>query len=378
MARSRYDPREVERFSRAWWLAGLRSGLWVVVATLLIWVYADLEFTDTADFTATLMLASEGRDDLAMRDVDANDPLELRGTDLAAVEVTFRARGSRGAINLAKEKLAKQGGIIRYDLTQAATPYQVGVHNLNLQELLNASDPIASAGLTVVSVSRPNARTLPLALDRAIRVPGIEVVFQWTGADLERWQAFPARVDLTIAEGYWRKVQAEAPRPQLYTERVDLQNAPGEPNTPVTVSIEPRIGREGYPVRLSQPDVLVEYRFSEQTSEATLKVPVRLLIPHTWAEDNTWQQYILRKRDPAAWLVSLQIRGPRKDLERLKPEDVDAYVVLAEQDKRWLESWDTKAIQVHFAAGYESLQLVNQPAPLSLKLEPRPAGGTPP
>ena len=42
------------RFSRSWWFAQARALAWTAVITLLIWIYADLEFTEVHEFTITV------------------------------------------------------------------------------------------------------------------------------------------------------------------------------------------------------------------------------------------------------------------------------------------------------------------------------------
>ena len=42
---------ESQRFSRPWWTEGFKTLLWVAVVTVLIWVYADMRFTDHRTLT---------------------------------------------------------------------------------------------------------------------------------------------------------------------------------------------------------------------------------------------------------------------------------------------------------------------------------------
>ncbi len=49
---------DLDRFSRDWWISGARTLLWVAVVTILIWVYADMRFTDRRTLLATVRLST--------------------------------------------------------------------------------------------------------------------------------------------------------------------------------------------------------------------------------------------------------------------------------------------------------------------------------
>ena len=51
-----YYMSEEPRFSRRWWLRGLRTLFWIALISVLIWLYADLEHSKEREFRATIRL----------------------------------------------------------------------------------------------------------------------------------------------------------------------------------------------------------------------------------------------------------------------------------------------------------------------------------
>ncbi|GAF97127.1 unnamed protein product, partial [marine sediment metagenome] len=93
MTNGSFDSLDVPRFSRRWWGGATRTLLPVMLVTTLIWVYADLEFTDTEEFSAKIRLT-----------VGKTNGLELlSGSELA---VTFTLRGNRSGLDAFRGRLA--------------------------------------------------------------------------------------------------------------------------------------------------------------------------------------------------------------------------------------------------------------------------------
>ena len=119
MAMSRYYTEEIPRFSRRWWLQTGRNTFWIFVVTVLIWVFADLEFTDDEELRATIRMTIGNSKDLVL--LDRNDAQQRD------VNVTFRVQGSRGSLNNYVQELQKVregSAIIEYDLTKARIMYR--------------------------------------------------------------------------------------------------------------------------------------------------------------------------------------------------------------------------------------------------------------
>ena len=141
-----------------------------------------------------------------------------------------------------------------------------------------------------------------------------------------------------------------------------------------TVAVVPFVS--GVPVQPDQPTVEVQLRVSQATEEKKLKVAVRIETPLVWAEDDTWQRFVLKPEDPLGWQKEITFRGPPKEIQKLRPEDVDAYVVLNDDDKSKTESWLPHLLEIRVPRDLQ-VQVVGPKPTLNLRLDPRPAA-TPP
>ena len=105
MVRHERKPADVSRFSRRWWIAGLHTLFWVVLVTVLIWIYADMEFTDTAKIIATIKL-----------DTGESGQLELLSRTELPVE--FEISGSRSSLEDFQRELDEAGALLSYDVSR--------------------------------------------------------------------------------------------------------------------------------------------------------------------------------------------------------------------------------------------------------------------
>ena len=64
--RELYNLIEPDRFTRSWWLAHLRGGMWVVLVTAFLWIWADVEFTDQMELSATVQLTTAPSSNLVL------------------------------------------------------------------------------------------------------------------------------------------------------------------------------------------------------------------------------------------------------------------------------------------------------------------------
>ncbi len=457
-----YDSQEPVRFSRQWWAKGTRNFIWVALVTMLIWVYADLEKTDSRDLSVKvrlstgssgdITLASPGEIevkftvrgsnssierysrelsdqgwlvpvDVAQRGVrlgentlqtaeDILDPLtgisgrglaivaidprfikislarpqeEFRptlvlytgaGKDLALLDKTdlarreiklaLRLQGSRDALAKFGRELTDSNSELRFDLT----PLGVGKHDLNLAaDVLARMDAITSRELTVVSAMPPTAA---VELDRVLFVPDVEVRFRSTGATIGEAVVRPPTMGLYVAKSRWDEVLRAQPKPVMETVTVDLANAATD--KPLTVPIDPYIAT--VPIKPQQPTVDVDVKISQLTGEKTLTIPVRLLTPQAWAEDGTWDHFVLKRKDPSDWRKKVTFRGAKKDVERLQAEDVDAYVVMNDNDKLPTTSWLSRDVELRLPKDLQ-LQVVGDKPKVDFRFDARVAPPAP-
>ena len=103
----------------------------------------------------------------------------------------------------------------------------------------------------------------------------------------------------------------------------------------------------GVPVELDKASISVEIQVLRRTVSKTISISVRLLAPPTWVENGVWKEYQFKRKDPLEWLREITVQGPREDLDKLDPKNVDAYVVLVEGDKKPV-SWSQRKVIVRF------------------------------
>ena len=105
----------------------------------------------------------------------------------------------------------------------------------------------------------------------------------------------------------------------------------------------------------------------QPTDRKTLTVSVLALIPPAWTSDGTWEKYRLVGKTPMEWRKEITVSGSKKDLGKLKAADIDAYIVLREEDKKG-SSWWTGDVTVRLPAG--QLKLVGEAPKVQYRLEP--------
>ena len=109
---SRFRPSSSQRFSGPWWTEQVRTFTWVIVVSVLIWVYADMEFTENKDFTMPLHFKVSPGSKLAL--LSDND-----------IEMTFRVRGNHGSLEKFEELKKSNGNRMEIDVSDFPPPAPV-------------------------------------------------------------------------------------------------------------------------------------------------------------------------------------------------------------------------------------------------------------
>ena len=136
------------RFSGQWFLSALRTLGWVAVITALIWVYADLDRTETKQVNAKLVIHA---------DSTRNAMVVLGPKQIA---VAFQVKGSSYAIS----QLAKRSEL-KYD---AAKDLGEGVHpDVSVKELLGRLDELRAAPFEIIGLPKPPSITIHLERTKA-------------------------------------------------------------------------------------------------------------------------------------------------------------------------------------------------------------------
>ena len=346
------------RFSRAWWLSTGHDFFWVAVVTLLGWIYADVLQTKDIPLKATLILTTGAKD--------------LGLLSQANHDVAFTVYGNRGSLDRFERWLRDRGSTIRYDVSR---DHRAGQYTLLSADLITRAAGLEEVGLTVRS---SDPMSIPVRLDQ-VEPHTVRVRFDHTDATFANGtqpQITPSELDVRATTTAWDRIVAGATegKPELLTERLDLKNAATGTSLTRRVSVVPSIN--GVPIELEVKYVTVTYQISQRTKNKTIKVPVQVLAPPMWFEDDTWIKHVLKRRDPIKWLAEITVSGSTKDIDQLKTENVRAYVRLTESDKKPIKTYLNRKVIIEFPPDLD-VQIVDDPPPtVNLRLDPRPA--TPP
>lgn len=343
-----------ERFSPGWFLQKARNLFYIALVTVLIWVYADMEFTDTAEIRATIQLTAAGNPQLVLLSKPAQD-------------VQFTLRGDRSTLEQFRQDLLQKGSILPpFDVTGR---HGAGTYAIPTREIIEQAGGAAKAGLSVVAAS-PAA--VSVVVDTRLQIRDVPVQVDYANATLAGPPTVvPAKVDLVVPQSRWKSLPPDV-APEVKTVRLDLKNvSPDKPMTFKNVELVPAIGPIG--VEFQPATVTVTVQVSQATETRTFTVAVRTLDPATWAEDGTWDEFKLDRKEPAEWVRPIQVTGSRKDLDQLKGENLQAYIPLTDDDKKPVASWLTREVVVRFPEDL-NLKLVGEKPSVQFKMIKRTPG----
>lgn len=344
----RFYNQRLGTWSRGGVLGSLRMVLWVSLITMLVWVYADMEFTRDREFRVTIRLTTGSSSTLV---IVADNKIQPSHEEQVVVKVA----GSQSGLDAFGLKLKTKDMTLEYDLSDRPP----GLTSIPSDEIVRKLAQPVQEGLTLVSVS---PATLSVSLDERVTIQDVPVKFEYTGADLVSDPVItPAKVSVKIAKSQLAQLKE---KPALRTVRANLQRIEG-PDTELMADIDPLI--EGVQVTPEPSRVKVALHVGELTQRKTFKTSVGVLMPTVWLEDDTWSKYRLVRKEPADWAnLEVTVAGAKEALEKLRPEDIDAYITLKEDHKRNTpESWEFGKVTVRMSEG-QNLR-VDRVDPLTLE-----------
>jgi len=345
------------RFSRRWWTQLARDLFWVALVSVLVWVYADRKVTETKTFVTTVRLTTGKSADLVVL-----EKTEWRG-------VIYKVEGSREALDH-YERQAKES--VSYDVSPQvagdakAFPRAISI---SVAEVLNQDRDIAGRGLKVTSAENPDTITARLDRLRTVAVP-VELVY----SKAELVDPPKPTVEIAVPESNWQEILKAQPNPAIRTVEKDLSGKPAGKPIPVTFDLIGEIASVS--VRLGQNSIEVPVTISQTTDTIAMTASVRVLMMSGDWED--LRKFDLVVKDKAEWRPEIRITGATKDLVTLQPKDIEAYIVLTDDDKKPVESWlPPKPVQVRFPAAL-GLRLDGNPPTVTFKLQRRPEAAVTP
>lgn len=373
MSKTTYYSQQPATFSREWWLRAVRTFFWVGAVTVLIFVWADVEFTDEREYHATVRLTTGSENLLLLSDRE--------------IQLTFRLAGSQSQLTTFGDLLNQSQGRMNYDISRRIRTE--GEHTLNTEVLIDRGaarllgrGSLEEAGIRLTAVA---PGSVYVQADRRILVEDIPVQFQHAGAELAGpSEIVPATVNIRVSESRWQefmaRVQADEAKPRIETRAVDLQAAVNTEETQ-RVELAPAVSADlggeeiSVPVEPVTRYATVTYRIRSRVTTDSYKVTVRVLCPHGWANDGTWETYRLEANSDFWWQQEIEVRGPQEDLERLEARDIDAYIVLTEASKAPIESYQTLPVLFRFPPELD-VSLVGPPPTVQVRMSQQQAAGS--
>jgi hypothetical protein len=318
-------------YSRQWWLESAKISLWVILVTLLVWIYADMEFTVTDDVTMHIRLNTTSSADFVI-------------TSEPRSEVVFKLRGSRSDLDRFANKF--RGTVLDFDLSTVpgfhAGPGQAIPSVLALESFTEVQS------LRIVSGSPPAISDINI---EKLELRELPVEFIFKGAELAN--APSATVKVWAPPSRWSRILTSTPgrNPTIRTIEKDLTELPAGQEQEISFQLIPAIGSE--PVKLDANSVTVSLQVVRRTASATETIPitVKIVTPAEWTEEGVWDKYKLVRKDRIEWLTKINVTGPRKDIDILKTDKtktIDAYIVLTDSDTEPIDSWSDRKVTLRF------------------------------
>ncbi len=330
----------------------------MVIVTVLVWVYADMEFTQTADVAMTVRLNTAGSKEAVLT------------SENLTREVTFQLRGSRSDLDKFVKKF--RGQVVDLDLS-SRPGFRPGLNQeIDSVAVLENVSEVTELGLRVVSGRPAKIRDINVEKLEARNLP---VEFIYKGVELD---AVPiAQVQVKAPESRWEVIPGKS---AIRTIEKDLTDLPIGETGDVTFQLIAAIGAE--PIELDQAELTVSVKVVRRTAAATETIPitVRIIAPAEWSEEGqegVWAQYKLVRKDRLEWRGKVTVTGPRKDIDILKTDNtktIDAYIVLTDSDTEPIDSWSSRPVTLRFPPDLQIQLASGQTEPIvQFRLEKRAA-----
>lgn len=179
---SNLPARGLPRFTRKWWIGGLYTFFWVAIITILVWTYADQEFTTDRELVVTVRLTTGDSTSHELKSADAH-------------KITVQVQGNRDAVDRLAPGEGKAALEVVYDVSKID---KLGSIRLDAEDIIDEGLGISKAHLSILSVSdkdidfvlgQPESRnqaTLLLAADESSELylasaPSVQVDFKLEG-----------------------------------------------------------------------------------------------------------------------------------------------------------------------------------------------------
>lgn len=335
------------RFSAKWLKSIFHDLMWVTLISVLIWMYSDMEFTDSRKFSATLVLNTGLGKDIVLLSPSEN-------------KINFELAGSQSQLENYRKKLQLGDGRIELDISEY---YSKGSSVVPAEELLNQACKFSDMGLLIKDIDQ---KAITLRMDALEKMPDVNVELDAIGANLENVPSQKINIYAPASKIETLKQKLGDKPIVLKTKLVDLKgHQPGKHT--VTAEVIPVVS--DIAVIPDRKELQFDVNIINPVETREMAVPVQILTPSAWSmpDDTTWKEYVLVRQTPAQWRPKVIIAGESKDLN---PANIHAFVQLTDDDKKPIESWISKDVMFDFAPG-SNLKLVGPAPKVMFRLEKR-------
>ena len=349
-------------FSKKWFWDHFQTLFWVALVTVMIWIYADMEFTDTAKINLKLKFT-----------VGAKTEYRLLSSETASVEVEIS--GAKSALDDFRKTLASKGGTLELDVTRFGAIND----SIPTREIVEQAGELHDLGISVKSAT---PQSLPVVLETLEKVDHVLVSLSTIRGSLDTAPK-PVEISILVPASEKEKIikLRDSNKLELKTALVDLSKFSEEQMAKVSAEVMRTIQVGDKSVQIVPQPAVVDFKIDIKWKFATkeIKVPIEILTPASWASAepaSTWQKYkLVRPSGDLGWSRTIKISGPKKQVanKAALSKKVRAFVVLTDDDKKKLSSWSERTVEIIFTDKEAGLKLVGVPPKVKLRLEERSA-----
>jgi len=335
----------------------VKTFLAVIVLTIAIWVWTDLEQTGTSEEVFPVVL---------------NVPQDYRVQNIRPSRLTVTLKGPEGELQALQS--GPEGRVCQFNLGEAALatsplvlPASEGLRHLNERRLVVTEIRDADGH---VFDGRIHAE-----VTRLVEVKNIRVEVRVTGAVAAAASAQPPEVTARVAQADLENLP-EAKR--FVVAPLDIDTIPENLQVEREVALDRHLGGpDGIEATVDPPIVTVSARLQAAVTTRSLgRFPILITGP-----PEVLNRYrVVFQQDADRW-VELEVEGPGPAVERLQPQDLRVQLILTDDDKPSPGSW-LPAMPV--VTGLPATVKLTKPLrPVNFNLEkypdtpPSTSGGTP-
>jgi len=293
----------------------IRTFLAVAVLTIAIWVWADLEQTDTGEDLVPIRIKG---------------PAGFRISNVNPKQLTVTFVGPKGELQALKA--APEQKVCRFNLTEAELK-----SNLLILPARDGFRHWIDRNISVTGIRDERGGTFDGKIyanaSRLVTVRKVRVVVQVTGAVAKAATADPPEVTARVAEADLDRLPKSN---HFVVAPLDIDVVPESLKVEQEVTLDRRLGGPGgIDATFDPPTVKVS---APLESAVTKKMIGRLPILISAPPEMLNRYRIVFQPEAERW-VELEVEGPTSAIERLKPQDVRVQLILTADDKPNPGSW---------------------------------------